>query len=62
MSLLTLCLTIVVVGVLLWLVTTYVPMSPPIKRVLVAVVVIVLVLFILRAFGVLDAIDRVRIR
>ncbi len=62
MSLLTVCLVIVVAGVLLWLVTTYVPMQPAIKRVLVAVVVIALVLFVLRAFGVLEYLDRLRVR
>jgi uncharacterized membrane protein YvlD (DUF360 family) len=44
-------ITIVVAGVLLWLVTTYVPMDPNIKKLLVAVVVICLVLYVLNAFG-----------
>jgi len=61
MSLLTLCIVIVVVGVLLWVVTRYVPMNATIKKILVAVVVVVLVIFVLRAFGVLDDIKRVRI-
>jgi hypothetical protein len=50
-------LTIVVVGVLLWLVTTYVPMAPPIKTILVAVVVIALVLWLLSVFGVLNLLN-----
>lgn len=62
MSLLTLCLIIIVVGVLLWLAVRFIPMEPNVKNILVAVVVIVLVLFILRAFGLLDTIDRIRIR
>ena len=62
MSLLTLCIVIIVVGVLLWVITRYVPMEPAVKHILVAVVVVVLVLFVLRAFGVLDDIERVRIR
>ncbi len=43
-------LTIVVVGVLLWLVQAYVPMEATIKNLLTGVVVIVLVLYILRYF------------
>lgn len=62
MSLLTVCVAIIVVGVLLWLATTYIPMQPAIKRILVAVVVIVLVVWLLNVFGVLDAAERVRIR
>lgn len=61
MSLLYLCIVLVVVGVVLWAVTTYVPMQPAIKRILVIVVVIAVVLFVLRAFGVLSYIERVRI-
>jgi hypothetical protein len=47
-----LLLLIVVLGVCLWLIETYVPMSPPIKVLLRVVVVIIIVLYLLRAFGV----------
>lgn len=47
------CIVIVVVGVLLWAVHTYVPMAQPIKNILTAVVVIGLVLWLLSVFGVL---------
>jgi hypothetical protein len=50
-------LVIIVVGVLLWLVTTYVPMDATIKRILVGVVVILLVLWLLQVFGVLSLVD-----
>ena len=52
MDLISVILVLVVVGVVLWLVTTYIPMSPPIKNILVAVVVIALVLWLLSLFGV----------
>jgi hypothetical protein len=45
---------IVVVGVLLWLATTYIPMEPTIKKILIAVVVIALVLWLLQLFGLFD--------
>ena len=51
----TLILLLIIVGVALYLVETYVPMSPPIKTVLRVVVVIVIVLWLLRAFGITDA-------
>lgn len=46
-----LLLTLVIVGVALYLIETYVPMSPPIKTVLRVVVVLILVLWLLRLFG-----------
>ena len=53
-------ITIIVVGVLLWLATTYIPMDATIKRILVAVVVIALVLWLLSVFGVLSYLPPVR--
>jgi len=49
-----LILMLIVVGVALYLVENYIPMSPPVKTVLRVVVVIVLVLWLLRLFGVGD--------
>lgn len=46
---------IVIVGVCLYLVNTYVPMARPVKTILNVVVVIVLVVWLLSAFGLLDA-------
>ncbi len=61
MSLFTVLITLVVVGVLLWLVNTYIPMDGKIKNILNIVVVIVLVLWLLRAFGVLGSLQNIRI-
>jgi 1-acyl-sn-glycerol-3-phosphate acyltransferase len=54
MPLLTVVLTLIVVGVLLWLVNTYIPMAGPIKTILNAVVVIAVILWLLYGFGVLN--------
>jgi hypothetical protein len=54
MSLLTLIVTLIVAGVLLWLVNTYIPMDGKIKRILNVVVVVAVVLWLLSAFGVLS--------
>jgi low temperature requirement protein LtrA len=50
-------LVIIVVGVVLWLATTYIPMDATIKRILVAVVIICLVLWLLQVFGVLGMVN-----
>ena len=52
MSLVTLVITLIVVGVLLWLVNTYIPMDYKIKTILNVVVVIVVIVWLLKAFGV----------
>jgi hypothetical protein len=46
-----LLLLIVIVGVALYLVETYVPMSPPIKVILRVVAILFLVIVLLRFFG-----------
>jgi hypothetical protein len=61
MPILTICIVIIVVGVLLWLVNTYIPMDRKIKGILNAVVVIVLVLWLLKVFGVFSSLGSVRV-
>jgi hypothetical protein len=61
MSLINLIIVLLVVGVLLWLVNTYIPMDRKIKNILNIVVVIVVVLWLLQAFGVLGSLDSIRI-
>jgi len=62
MSLIGLIITLVVVGVLLWLLNSYVPMDSKIKTILNVVVVIVVVIWLLQAFGVLGSLHDLRIR
>jgi len=62
MSLIGLVLTLVVVGVLLWLLNTYVPMDAKIKSIINILVVIVVVIWLLQAFGVLGSLQNIRIR
>lgn len=48
-----LIVTLIVVGVILWLINAYVPMDAKIKNILNVVVVICVVVYLLSAFGVL---------
>jgi hypothetical protein len=61
MSLVSLVIVLIVVGVLLWAVNTYIPMDAKIKTILNIVVVIVVVLWLLNAFGVLGSLESIRI-
>ncbi len=54
MPLLNVVIALVVVGVVLWLINTYIPMQGTIKKILNIVVVIVVVLWLLYGFGVLN--------
>jgi hypothetical protein len=51
MPLLQILIVLVVVGVLLWLVNSYIPMQGTIKSILNAVMVICVVLWLLNVFG-----------
>ena len=62
MPLINLVVVLIVVGVLLWLVNTYIPMDAKIKQILNVVVIIVVVLWLLSLFlGGFGAIRSIRI-
>jgi hypothetical protein len=61
MPLMTIVVALIVVGVLLWLVNTYIPMDGKIKSILNAVVVIAVVLWLLQAFGLLAQFEGIRV-
>lgn len=54
-------MVLVVVGVLLWLVNSFVPMAGSIKSILNAVVVIGVVLWLLNVFGLFHSISRIHV-
>lgn len=61
MPLIQLVVVLIVVGVLLWLVNSYIPMDGKIKQILNIVVVIGVVLWLLSAFGLLSSLSNIRI-
>ena len=61
MPLLQVVIILIVVGVLLWLVNSYIPMQATIKKILNAVVVIAVVLWLLNVFGLLDSLLNIHI-
>lgn len=48
-------ITLLVIGVLMWLFETYIPLDPTIKRIIQVVIIICVVLWLLNVFGVLGA-------
>jgi len=61
MSLLTIILTIVVIGVLLYLINVYIPMDGKIKKILNIVIVVAVTIWLLKAIGALTYLGNVRI-
>jgi hypothetical protein len=61
MPLVQVLLTLIVVGVLLWLVNRFIPMQSSIKSILNGVVVIVVVLWLLQVFGLLSSLQNLRV-
>ena len=62
MSLIGLIVVLIVIGVILYLVNTLIPMDPKIKMIINIVIVLAVCLWLLSAFGLLSGLDSVRIR
>ncbi len=61
MPLVQLLFTLIVVGVILWLINRFIPMAGSIKSILNAVVVICVVMWLLSVFGLLHSLSRLRV-
>jgi undecaprenyl pyrophosphate phosphatase UppP len=53
--------TLIVIGVLLWLVNTYIPMDSKIKKILNVVVVVCVIVWLLYAFGIISRSGDIRV-
>lgn len=61
MTLVSIVVVLVVVGLVMWLINTYIPMAAAIKSVLNVVVFIVVAIWLLQGFGLMGNIPGVRI-
>ena len=61
MPLIEVVVTLIVVGVLLWLVNRFIPMQSNIKSILNGVVVIAVVLWLLNIFGLFQSLSRIHV-
>ncbi|CDH46167.1 MAG: hypothetical protein IPL59_25655 [Candidatus Competibacteraceae bacterium] len=61
MPLIQLVIVLVVFGVILWAINTYIPMDGTIKKILNVVVILVVILFVLSAFGLLGSMQGIRV-
>jgi len=61
MDLIQLVVVLVVIGVLLWLVNTYIPMDAKIRRIINVVVVVAVVIWLLNVFGIFSHLPRIHV-
>lgn len=61
MSLLNILIAIIVVGVLLWIINTFIPMDRKIKQIFNIVVVVVLIIWLLKVFGLFSYLTNITI-
>jgi predicted membrane protein len=61
MSLLSILIALVIAGVVLWLINTFIPMDSKIKTILNVVVVIIVIAWLLNAFGVFGSQSNIHI-
>jgi peptidoglycan biosynthesis protein MviN/MurJ (putative lipid II flippase) len=61
MPLIQLVIVLVVVGVILWVINSYIPMQSTIKKILNVVVVIVVIVWLLSVFGFIGELSKIRI-
>lgn len=61
MPLINLIIVLVVVGVILWVINSYIPMQSTIKKILNVVVIIVVIIWLLSVFGLIGNLSTIRI-
>jgi hypothetical protein len=61
MPVLTLIVFLVVVGIALWAANTYIPMDPKIKTILNVVAVVIVIVWLLSAFGIIHALSGAKV-
>jgi hypothetical protein len=61
MDLISLLVVLIIVGVVLWLVNSFIPMDPTIRRIITVVVIIFVIIWLLSALGFLAGIHSIRI-
>lgn len=61
MSILSILIVIIVIGVILYLVNTYVPMDSKVKMIFNIVVIIVIIIWLLKVFGLFSSLGSIHV-
>ena len=55
-------ITLIIVGIILWAINTYIPMAAPIKKILNVAIIIVICLWLLQSFGLIGSLNNLQLR
>jgi hypothetical protein len=55
MSLIQLVIDVMIVGAILWVINSYIPMQPTMRKILNVVVIVAVILWLLRVFGIVGS-------
>ncbi|MDO9373894.1 MAG: Thivi_2564 family membrane protein [Bacteroidota bacterium] len=61
MSILTVLVVLIVAGIILYLINTYIPMDGKIKSILNIVVVILIIIWLLKVFGIIGSLSSIKV-
>lgn len=61
MSLVSLVIILIVVGVLLWAVNRYIPLEPTIRKIINIVVIVAVCIYLLSIFGILPDLNAIKV-
>ena len=61
MSIISLLVILIVIGIILWAITTYLPMPRAIKNIILIVGIAIALLYVLSAFGLIDSLRDIRV-
>ena len=61
MPLISIIVVLCVIGVILWLIDTYLPLDPTIKRIIQIVIIVVIILWLLQVVGLMGTLNSVRV-
>lgn len=62
MSLISVIIILIIIGFVLWIINTYIPMAGSIKTILNAIVIIAVILWLLNVFGIFTGFGNMRLK
>jgi len=62
MTLIGIIVILILVGFLLWLINTYIPMDLVIKRIINIVVIIIVCIWLLQVFGLINSVNNIKLK
>jgi undecaprenyl pyrophosphate phosphatase UppP len=62
MSLITIIVVLIVIGIVLWMINNYIPMDSKIKSIINIVIIVAVVIWLLQSFGIIGSLSHLTIK